>query len=210
MTNQFSLRKITSKYVFERACGWTVQDQSYHYVCKQTSHDIPSIFMMTSPNRNILRVTGPVWGESIGHLVDSPHKGQWRGALMLSLICAIRSGWGNNRDAGDLRRHHPHYDITALSIRTARWHLKPVIVSCAWYREGPMHPALSTIPPKWLRDIFRHQLRYFYGYVAHTVDWDHGLMKIGHLKNWKWRSSYQTKPSGTLCLNNLGHKQHTS
>ena len=32
--------------------------------------------------------------------VDSPHKGQWRGALMFSLICWT-NGWGNNRGAGD-------------------------------------------------------------------------------------------------------------
>ena len=31
--------------------------------------------------------------------VDSPHKGQWRGALMLCLICAWTNGWANNRDA---------------------------------------------------------------------------------------------------------------
>ena len=37
--------------------------------------------------------------------VDSPYRGQWRGALMLSLICARTSGWANNRDAGDFRRH---------------------------------------------------------------------------------------------------------
>ena len=36
--------------------------------------------------------------------VDSPFKGQWRGALVLSLICAWTNGWVNNRDAGDLRR----------------------------------------------------------------------------------------------------------
>ena len=35
--------------------------------------------------------------------VDSPHKGQWRGALMLSLISAWTITWANNRDAGDLR-----------------------------------------------------------------------------------------------------------
>ena len=33
--------------------------------------------------------------------VNSPHKGQWRGALMLSLICAWMNGWVNNREAGD-------------------------------------------------------------------------------------------------------------
>ena len=34
--------------------------------------------------------------------VNSPHKGQWRGALMLSLICVWLNGWINNREAGDL------------------------------------------------------------------------------------------------------------
>ena len=37
--------------------------------------------------------------------VNSPHKGQWRGALMFSLICARIKDWVNNREAGDLRRH---------------------------------------------------------------------------------------------------------
>ena len=37
--------------------------------------------------------------------VNSPHKVQWRGALMFSLICAWRNGWVNNGEAGNLRRH---------------------------------------------------------------------------------------------------------
>ena len=45
---------------------------------------------------------------------NSPHKGQWRGALMLSLICARINGWVNNREAGDLRRHGAHYDVTVM------------------------------------------------------------------------------------------------
>ena len=45
---------------------------------------------------------------------NSPHKGQWRGALMFYLICAWINGWVNNREAGDLRRHRPHYDVTAM------------------------------------------------------------------------------------------------
>ena len=36
--------------------------------------------------------------------LSSPHKGQWRGALMFSLICVWINGWVNNRKAGDLRR----------------------------------------------------------------------------------------------------------
>ena len=47
--------------------------------------------------------------------VNSPHKGQWRGALMFSLICAWTNRWVNNRMAGDLRRHQSHYDVRVMS-----------------------------------------------------------------------------------------------
>ena len=43
--------------------------------------------------------------------VNSPHKGQWRRALVLSLICVWINGWENNREAGDLRRYRSHYDV---------------------------------------------------------------------------------------------------
>ena len=46
---------------------------------------------------------------------NSPHKTQWRGALMFSLICAWINGWVNTRGAGDLRRNRAHYDVTVMS-----------------------------------------------------------------------------------------------
>ena len=46
--------------------------------------------------------------------VDSLHKGQWRGALMFYLFCAWTNGWANNRDAGDLRRHRTHSNVTVM------------------------------------------------------------------------------------------------
>ena len=46
--------------------------------------------------------------------VNSPHKGQWRGALMFSLLCAWLNGWVNNREAGDLRRYRAHYDVIVM------------------------------------------------------------------------------------------------
>ena len=47
--------------------------------------------------------------------VNSPHKGQWREALMFSLICAWINYWVNNREAGDLRRHRAHYDVIVMN-----------------------------------------------------------------------------------------------
>ena len=49
--------------------------------------------------------------------VNSPHKGQWRGALMFTLICARINGWVNNREAGDWRRCRGHYDVTVMPYK---------------------------------------------------------------------------------------------
>ena len=48
--------------------------------------------------------------------VKSPHKDEWRGALTFSLICAWINDWINNREAGDLRHHRVHYDVTVMDI----------------------------------------------------------------------------------------------
>ena len=61
--------------------------------------------------------------------VNSPHKGQWRGALMFTLICARTNGWVNNREAGDLRRHGTHYDVIVMALCNIEYpsetHLNP-------------------------------------------------------------------------------------
>ena len=69
--------------------------------------------MTTSSLGNIFRVTGPLCGEFTGQ-VNSPHKGQWRRALIFSLICPWKNGWVNNRETVDLRRHRAHYDVTVM------------------------------------------------------------------------------------------------
>ena len=55
--------------------------------------------------------------------VNSPHKGQWCGALMFSLICAWINSSVNYRDAGGLRCHRAHYDISVMKISVIklRW-----------------------------------------------------------------------------------------
>ena len=51
--------------------------------------------------------------------VNSQHKGQWRGALMFSFICAWIDGWVNNGEAGGLRRHRAHCDVTLMHHLTS-------------------------------------------------------------------------------------------
>ena len=65
---------------------------------------------------------------------EFPTKGQGRGALMFSLICAWINGWVNNRVAGDLRRNGAHYDVilmlaseTFLDNFSAEKHIPPII-----------------------------------------------------------------------------------
>ena len=53
--------------------------------------------------------------------MNSLHKGQWRGALMFSLICVWIYGWVNNREAGDLRRNQAHYDVIVMQYHCFWW-----------------------------------------------------------------------------------------
>ena len=71
--------------------------------------------MMTSSNGNIFLRYWPIVRGIHWPPVNSPHKGQWRGALIFSLICAWINGWVNNHEAGDLRCHHAHYNVTVMN-----------------------------------------------------------------------------------------------
>ena len=53
--------------------------------------------------------------------VNSPHKGQWRGALMFTLICVWINGCVNNREAGDLRRYCAHYGVKVMPYCLNQW-----------------------------------------------------------------------------------------
>ena len=73
--------------------------------------------------------------------VNSPHKGQWRGALMF-LIRARINGWINNGEAGDLRRRHVHYDVIVMLnapfcnrkvyIFVTKWHTVGYVSNSMW------------------------------------------------------------------------------
>ena len=56
----------------------------------------------------------PRYWSFVRGLVNSPRKGQWRGALVFSVIDAQINGWVNTGEAGDLRSHHTHYDVIVM------------------------------------------------------------------------------------------------
>ena len=76
--------------------------------------------------------------------VNSPHKGQWRGALMFTLICARINDWVNNREAGDLRRYCTHYDVIVMLLL--------IVVSANARRHYPCNAVSHCIRPCWAMD----------------------------------------------------------
>ena len=72
--------------------------------------------MITSSNWNIFQCYWPFVRGIHRSPVNFPHKGQWRGDLMFSLICSCTKGWVNSSDAVDLRRNCAHYDVTVMWI----------------------------------------------------------------------------------------------
>ena len=58
--------------------------------------------------------------------VNSPHKGQWRGALMFSLICAWIYDWVNNREAGD-------WDAIVVIMTSMKWSHQFRVTGCLSY-----------------------------------------------------------------------------
>ena len=71
--------------------------------------------------------------------VNSPQKGQWRGALMFSLIWAWTNGWVNNRNAGDLRHHRAHYDVIVMSEVIPEDVCKSVCTRLHYWCLGPLN-----------------------------------------------------------------------
>ena len=79
--------------------------------------------------------------------VNSPHKGQWRGALMFSLICVWINSWINNREAGDSRLCRAHYDVIVMArllcfncdeivyVQTVTIHCKLIICMLSWFKK---------------------------------------------------------------------------
>ena len=94
--------------------------------------------------------------------VNFPHKGQWRGALMFTLICARINSWVNNGEAGDLRRYPGHYDVIVMHALPSA----SLLLNCrSWWRHQ-----METFPRYWpfVRGIHRPPVN--------KVQWRRALM----------------------------------
>ena len=106
--------------------------------------------------------------------VNSLHKGQWRRALMFSLLCTWIHGWVNNSEAGDLRCHHAHYDITVMQNmnRLSKWIVKSWYESCLF--------CLSFFRASWscVRKKVIHALSWWAFYMLTSVLFCHSNLYI--------------------------------
>ena len=113
MVQQTELLLVTHKFinVVLRGLIWLVQSELRpHSFVKVDTQNCHHDVIKWKP----FPLYWPVAREIHRSPVDSPHKGQWRGALTLSLICAWTNGWVNNCEASDFRRHRAHHDVTAM------------------------------------------------------------------------------------------------
>ena len=85
--------------------------------------------------------------------VNSPHKGQWRGALMYCLVCAWINGWVNNGEAGDLRRYRAHYDVTLMKMGVRKM-MQPVVDNCKYHFLTTHHKMIHDNGGKFSANIF--------------------------------------------------------
>ena len=94
------------------------------------------------------------WPFVRGIPVNSPHKGQWRGASMLSLICVWTNGWVYNRDTGDLIGHGAHYDVTVIFLLLLG--IPPAILTAAIYSNNAMC-GQASLGPGWASGNHQHR-----------------------------------------------------
>ena len=104
---------------------------SLHVLILSLSRGI--IYMMTSSNGNIFRVTGPLCGEVTSHgwiPCTKASGANFDVFFDLRLINGWVNGWVNNREAGDLRRHRAHYGV--IVVTNMNWASAQTCIPWVW------------------------------------------------------------------------------
>ena len=136
---------------------------------------------MTLWNGNIFHVTGHLCGGCTGPGEFPTHKGQWRRALMFSLICVWKNGCVNNREAGDLGSHRTHYDVIVKKLpNMGTWNfLNPIRRVLPW-----LDTVVSGRAETWRLHVqiqLKHQLLItFINMLRYVLVW-FGIGNITHI-----------------------------
>ena len=118
----FKLNRILNWLNFiEMGSFWSVSLYIYIYtISRQTSlmqrlltRSTEAFTWWRHQNGNILRVTGPLWGESnVTGGFPSQRPVTWSFDVFFDF--RLNKRLNKNRDAGDLKRHRAHYDVTVM------------------------------------------------------------------------------------------------
>ena len=108
---------VSATYAGSRVLSYVMKASVFHNTLHVNNwhrvRDIPPLHDDVIKRMHFPRYRPLVWGIHQS-TVNSPHKGQWHGALLFSLICVRRNGWVNNGDAGGLRRYFAHYGVIEM------------------------------------------------------------------------------------------------
>ena len=139
---------LQQSYKYDVICRFSYSDASIFMAFQITGNRtyVQNLFRLTTKKAEV-RITGTVQWESHGiiikrkhfqrywrfvwgirrSLTNSPHKGQWREALMFSLNNAWTIGWVNNRYTCGFTRHRAHYVVSAVQRCNGEWRANHVI-----------------------------------------------------------------------------------
>ena len=140
--------KIISVHYLNNKCDFSIGETN-SYVCLFTvfPHIFPDTYntfheIWWRHQMETFSALLAIWRGIHRSPVNSPHKGQWRGALMFSLICVWIIVWVNNREAGDLRRYRAHYDVIVMNTHrilcdiygyTIKSYIEPSVIALYYY-----------------------------------------------------------------------------
>ena len=117
--------------------------------------------------------------------VDSIHKGKWRGTLMVSLICVWTNDWLNTRYAGNLSRHHAHYDVTVNGCKCAGCVDRVLATILMTY-----FPWNSTVSATKLWIIY---CLYIYSFISLVFSFISSIYVITFLHTYNYKTWYDTE-----------------
>ena len=109
--------------MMNRAQSWgNFEIHEVFMLLRAQTHDLsmvdsqcPDLYMMTSSNGNIFRVTAPLWGNSPG-TSEFPSQRPVTQSFDVFFLSVPKQkvGQTNHWDAADLRCHCAHYDVTVM------------------------------------------------------------------------------------------------
>ena len=159
--------------------------------------------------KRFLRYWPFVWGIH-RRPVNPPHKGQWRGALMFSLICICINSWINNREAGYLIPitliMTSLYDMLLSIDQNATFsYIRELWLNCVIYSYTCKH-GINCITSAYVTGVKQDTFRWLISHASCLSSSQHYLQGFHKVSNSFWNSIFEIR--NTVCLHPFTTKLH--